>query len=94
VSDWVLLSNEQREAFCELLHLALSQMRSLEPEQARALADAFHDVPIHIYNGRLSDSRTLVASYQLRYEGYPGIDYLAAFDRILSLNQQSHSKTT
>jgi hypothetical protein len=43
------ISNEQRVQLCELLYLPLLDMRRLgkgnKPEQAAALANAFHNLP-------------------------------------------------
>ncbi len=77
----------QRRALCALLHDALCDLRALgwsgRAEQAAALVDAFHNLPVVMLSDgfRWDWFRQELETYAARYpEG--GAHYLRAFDTI------------
>jgi hypothetical protein len=82
---------------CEMLHRALIEIRILgwggNAEQAAALADAFHELPLllHSQNFDWRFFRQFLHSYQSKYPRYPAegsfkpgeyFDYLLLLDKI------------
>ena len=66
-------TEEQRRQFCEMIHRAFLDMRGLgfqgKSEQAAALADAFHNLPIAIFQREFDwdESRAYFQSYHTKY---------------------------
>ena len=84
-------TEQQRRLFCEMIHLAFVELRGLgnqgKSEQAAALADAFHNLPLSIFQP-LFDwemSRRYFQSYHAQYpfeaSAMP-VNYVAMHDRI------------
>lgn len=99
--EYVELSNEQKELFCRMFYRAFVEIRILgrskRAEQAAALADAFHNLPLEVFSKKFSFDRVrmYLDSYQKQYPRYvlkDGIkfaddnDYLKTLDFIESLN--------
>ena len=95
------LTDKQKELFCHMMYEAFIEIRSLAwvgyPEQAGALADAFHNLPHSLSDSDFSweRSRMYIGSYQRKY---PRVvkdnvvsgsyhDYLSRIDEIEKLNQ-------
>ncbi len=95
------LTEEQRKLFCEMMYKAFEEIRSLAwvgfPEQAGALADAFHNVPHLLFESDFSweRARMYVESYQRKfptriennivYGSY--YDYMSMLDEIEKLDR-------
>lgn len=84
-------TEQQRRLFCEMMCRAYIELRGLgyqgKPEQAAALADAFHNLPFMMYqpNFDWARSRRYFESYKSHYP--PGsetrtADYVAMHDRV------------
>ena len=80
---------EQQARLTRLLYLALLELRILgwegKAEQVAQLADAFHNLPLHLYSPDFDweAQRRLLAGYCERYgPGERRFNYVAAFDRI------------
>jgi hypothetical protein len=76
------LSRLMYHAFCELRLLAFEGRN----EQAHALADAFHNVPLMMYRDGFSHKvfRLFLEGYQKRYEDKLGFDYLKEWEKLNS----------
>ena len=67
------LTDEQIKLFCDMMHKAFEEIRSLAwvgfPEQAGALADAFHNLPIYLFspNFNWETTRLFIEGYQKKY---------------------------
>lgn len=67
------LTDEQLKLLCNLMHKAFEEIRSLSwagfSEQAGALADAFHNLPIYLFSPNFSWERTraFIDGYQRKY---------------------------
>lgn len=67
------LTEEQIKSFCEMIHKAFEEIRSLSwvgfSEQAGALADAFHNLPIYLFspNFEWETARLFIGAYQREY---------------------------
>lgn len=94
------LTDEQAKLFCGMMHKAFEEIRSLAwvgfSEQAGALADAFHNLPIYLFspNFNWGMTRMFIESYQKKY---PRViekdvvtgsyyDYISMLDDIEKLN--------
>ena len=66
-------TEQQRRLFCEMMHRAFVEMRGLgfrgKSEQAAALADAFHNLPITMYHPNFDwvMSRRYFEAYNRQY---------------------------
>jgi hypothetical protein len=95
------LTDNQRELFCKMMYEAFMEIRSLAwvgfPEQAGALADAFHNLPVYLFSPNFSweATRMFIGNYQKKY---PRVvennvvtgsynDYLSMLDEIEELNR-------
>ena len=84
-------TEQQRRLFCEMMYQAFIEMRGLgfqgKSEQAAALADAFHNLPITMYqpNFDWAMSRRYFESYNRQYPPGPETrtaDYIGMHNRI------------
>ena len=84
-------TEEQRRLFCEMMYQAFLEVRGLgfqgKSEQAAALADAFHNLPIAMFQPEFDwdMSRAYFQSYHTQYPPQSGamiINYVAIHDRI------------
>ncbi len=84
-------TQQQRRLFCEMMHRVFGEIRGLgfqsKFEQAAALADAFHNLPITIYQPSFdwAMSRRYFEAYNNEYPS--GLetrtaDYVAMHDRV------------
>lgn len=97
--EGVRLTDNQRDLFCKMIYEALLEIRNLAgvglSEQAAALADAFHNLPLTIFSSDFSweGTRMFIGGYQKKY---PRVikdnvvtgsynDYLDIVDRIEKL---------
>ena len=64
------LTDAQIKMFCQMMHKAFEEIRSLAsvgfPEQAAALADAFHNLTVYLFSPDFSWEKTkmFIAGYQ------------------------------
>ncbi len=80
-----LPTEEQRKALCVLMHEVFVDLRTLEGEQARDLAYAFHNLPIEIYgwgSWSIEIMRGRLQYYQTKHQNNLGFNYVAAFNAI------------
>ncbi len=84
-------TERQRRLFCEMMYRAFVEMRVLgsqgKSKQAAALADAFHNLPLIIYQANFdwAMSRRYFESYNSHYPPGPetrAADYVAMHDRV------------
>lgn len=79
--DAQLLTEAQRERMCRLLGTALTEIRALgwdgKQDQATALADAFHNVPVLIWTAHFSPNHLgrQLSEYHSRFGGSGYADY-------------------
>jgi hypothetical protein len=92
-ADSKLPTEAQRKKLCEMLHHAFIDMRMLggaeKSEQAADLADAFHNLPIEIWQDYFSLSffrDAFIAPYQKKYAGKLVRNYVAMVDEIIAMN--------
>ncbi len=85
------LTEEQRRLFCEMMYRAFLDMRGLgfqsKCDQAAALADAFHNLPIAIFQPEFDwdMSQAYFQAYQAQYPPQSGAEtnnYVAMHERI------------
>ncbi|HVF66358.1 MAG TPA: hypothetical protein VM914_01755 [Pyrinomonadaceae bacterium] len=82
------LTDAERRHLCLMLSRALVEMRLCcwEGDAAKAgdIADAFHNVPIHLFGETFSFNyfRLCLESYRHKHPG-PGFDYLSMLDKFL-----------
>jgi hypothetical protein len=91
------LTDEQRKLFCKMFYRVFTEIRQLgwrgESEQAAALADAFHNLPLEVFNTNISFDRIrmYISRYQNKYPRYSlkdgymyaeDNDYLAQLEQI------------
>lgn len=87
--DSQLPTDEQKEKLCHMLFMALLEIRqagwSGRAQQAADLADAFHDLPIGLWQADFSLDvfRQFLESYRQKYPD--SSDYLAALDEVRKL---------
>jgi hypothetical protein len=77
----------QREKICDLIASEFVELRSLEGEQARDLAYAFHNLPKEIYGWgtwSVEVMRARLGYCQSKHKESLGFDYVDAFDTIFS----------
>lgn len=89
-SDRKPLTDAQRQALVKIIYPALLQIRLLgwagNSEQAADLADAFHNLPVDIWQDHFDILRfrnVFLASYQRKYSG--GADYMAMVDEVIAM---------
>ena len=84
-------TEKQRRLFCEMMYRGFLDMRGLglqgKSEQAAALADAFHNLPIAMFQPEFDwgMSRAYFQSYHTQYPPQSGAEtnnYVASHDRI------------
>jgi len=81
-------SDEERRELCQMLHLALLEVRALglegEAAQAADLADAFHNLPSHLWSDDFSFAffRKFLEAYDQKYAGRR-FNYVGMLDRIV-----------
>ena len=84
-------TEKQRRLFCEMMYRGFLDMRGLglqgKSEQAAALADAFHNLPIAMFQPEFDWglSRAYFQSYHTQYPPQSGAEtnnYVASHDRI------------
>ena len=84
-------TKQQCRLFCEMMYQAFIEMRGSgfqgKSEQAAALADAFHNLPITMYRSNFdwAMSRRYFEFYNSRYppgSGTRTADYVAMHDRV------------
>ena len=84
-------TEQQRHLFCEMMYRAFIEMRGLgfqgKSDQAAALADAFHNLPLMMYqpNFDWAMSRRYFEAYNNEYPSGPETrtaDYVAMHDRV------------
>lgn len=91
----MLPTEEQRRGLCEMLHRALLEIRILgwrgNGSQAGDLADAFHNLPIHMISQDFDQDlfRHLLEVYQNKYPRPKSsevnyFDYVAFLDNIIN----------
>lgn len=89
--DAKLLTDAERQKLCEMIHLAILEIRILgwngKAAQAAALADAFHNVPNMMWSEdfSLNSFRNFLKSYQQQFPESKGFDYLKMFDRLFAV---------
>lgn len=82
------LTETERRHLCFMLSRALIEIRLFDregkAERAADIADAFHNVPIHLFDEMFSLNyfRLCLESYRQKYPG-PGWNYLAMLDKFL-----------
>ena len=82
------LTDAERRQLCFMLSRALVEMRMLcwegDADKAGDIADAFHNVPIHLFGETFSFNyfRLCLESYRQRHPE-PGYDYLTMLDKFL-----------
>jgi hypothetical protein len=87
--DSRLLTDNEREALCRMLHFALCEVRLLglagKAQQASDLADAFHCLPDLLWsrNFSLGFFRKFLEGYQSLYPERGGFDYVKMLDNTL-----------
>lgn len=97
------LTDKQIELFCKMMYEAFVEVRSLAwvgfPEQAGALADAFHNLPLYLFSPNFDweVARIHIGGYQKKY---PRViennvvtgsyhDYLSMLDEIEKLSRST-----
>ncbi len=82
------LTERERRHLCWMLGRALIEIRLFgltgEARRAAAVADAFHNVPLHLWQDNFSFGyfRDCLESYRRKYPG-SGFDYPAMLDQLL-----------
>lgn len=67
------LTDNQRELFCRMIYEAFLEIRNLAgvglSQQAFALADAFHNLPLYLFSSDFSweTTRLFIGGYQKKY---------------------------
>jgi len=88
-------TEEQRRLFCEMMYRAFLDLRNLgsqgKSEQAKALADAFHNLPVAMFQSEFDwqISRAYFQSYHAQYpleSAAMMYDYVAMHDRVEALD--------
>ena len=78
----------ERKHLSRIMYLAFVDMRALlldnAPQQAKDLADAFHNIPLLMHSADFSFSafRTSLDIYQKRHQGHLHIDYLQEWEKL------------
>lgn len=86
--DAKLPTEAEQRHLARLMSLAFCELRLLshkhQNEQAHDLADAFHNVPLHMYRDDFSFQffRSLLNDYQIKYKDRMAINYLAELDKL------------
>jgi hypothetical protein len=84
------LDDTQRRELTKLTYAGLVEIRSLlrsgRHEQAAAVVEAFHNLPLFLYSEHFSFAalRQVLEDYQAKFAGHLQIDFLAELDRIAS----------
>ena len=102
----VELTVEQRELFCRMFYRVFVEIRILgrfgEAEQAGALADAFHNLPLEVFSKKVDFDRIkmYIGFYQKKYPRYTKLkglsfgednDYLKTIDEIEALGNSNRN---
>ena len=93
VPDWKfedarMLTDAERQRLSRLVYLAFCDLRALAREglaqQAKDLAEAFHNIPLLMYTSEFSFKafRDFLARYQQRYSGNLRFDYLKEWEKL------------
>ena len=80
-----LPTEEQKKALCALMHEVFVDLRTLDGEQARDLAYAFHNLPLEMYgwgSWSIETMRGRLEHYQTKHQNNVGFNYVAAFNAI------------
>ena len=82
------LTETERLGLCHMLSMAMLEIRLFgyegKAEQAAYLADAFHNVPIHLFGETFSFRYFRLCMYDSRQRRTePGFDYLEMLDKLL-----------
>ena len=78
----------ERKNLSRLLYFAFVDMRALmlsgNPQQAKDLADAVHNIPLLMHTPDFSFTafRKLVGIYQQKYQGHLRFDYLQEWEKL------------
>ena len=86
--DAGLPTEAEQQVLARLMYLAFCDLRTLaregKSEQARALADAFHNVPLLMFTKDFSFSafRDSLARYQGKYEGKLHHNYMHEWEKL------------
>jgi hypothetical protein len=81
-------TDAERRNLSRLIYLAFVDMRMLllngDPQQAKDLADAFHNVPLYMHTNDFSFKafRDLLGVYQQKYSGKARLDYLQEWEKL------------
>ena len=82
------LTDRERQNLCKLVYRVLVQIRNLgwskKPEQAAALADAFHNLPVMLWSGDFSLNyfRNFLEEYHREFPDDEDSNYLKMLERI------------
>lgn len=85
------LNDKQRKALCNILHLALTEIRQLgysgKAERAADLADAFHNLPQEIWSENFDFLHFRQGFLFPYYQKWPnkGFDYLVLLKKVEEL---------
>jgi hypothetical protein len=91
--DAELPDEQQRAALTYLMYTAFVDIRALcldgKPEQAKDLAEAFHNLPLMMRHPEFSMNcqRDSFARYEEKYGVREGFDYVAKLDRIATTRE-------
>lgn len=93
IPDWKfgderLPTEQEQRSLTRLIYLAFVDLRALtkegKNEQAKALAEAFHNVPLLIHSDRFSFRafRDFLTCYQERFNGQGRVNYLVEWEKL------------
>lgn len=92
VPDWKfedarILTDAERQRLSRLMYVAFCDLRALAREgraqQAKDLAEAFHNIPLLMHTGDFSFKafRDFLERYQQKYEGQARFNYLQEWEK-------------
>ena len=82
------LSEIERQKLSRMMYLAFCDLRALarqaQAQQAKDLAEAFHNVPLLMHTNEFSFKvfRELLERYQEKYKGHLRFDYLEEWEKL------------
>jgi hypothetical protein len=87
-NDARMPTDAERKILSRLMYLAFVDVRALildgQPQQAKDLTEAFHNIPLLMYTGDFSfnASRDFLKRYQQKYADKARYDYLQEWEKL------------
>jgi hypothetical protein len=86
--DTRMPTDAEKKNLSRLMYLAFVDIRALllngDPQQAKDLSDAFHNIPLLMYTSDFSFEafRIFLEGYQEKYHGTARVDYLLEWEKL------------